>query len=201
MPMNEICWAKPTVQTLGELDTTEVVPSPFVLIEAMKFRPNAPLAGRFEIVGVVGVACPTEKDCAVPSACSKLTVPAVCAVSVQVPTPTNETVRPSMATVQTSGVLDVTVGAPSLLVVTDAGKVPLKTGLKGMFEMVGGFGATGAPSAAVDHGPYERVTNAIANMTKNTLRDLIMACSAPCLRPVLRHEPRQDVNRIQISRP
>ena len=81
---------------------------------------------------------------------------ATCGVRVQVPTPTKLTVRWSTPTVQTPGVDEVTDGAPSLLVLRVAVKLPLKTGPAGMFEIVGGVGvagptvkASGLPSAAV----------------------------------------------------
>ena len=40
---------------------TEVVPSPFVATDETKLPPNTGLAGTLVIVGVEGVACPTEK--------------------------------------------------------------------------------------------------------------------------------------------
>jgi len=74
---------------------------------------------------------------------------------VHVPVPTKLTVRLSPPTVQTLGVLEVTEVTPSLLVLRVAVKPPPKTGLDGMFEIVGDIGVarptaklTGPPSAA-----------------------------------------------------
>jgi len=74
---------------------------------------------------------------------------------VHVPVPTKLTVTLSPPTVQMLGVLDVTEVTPSLLVTTLAVKAPPKTGLDGMFEIVGGVGVasptaklTGLPAAA-----------------------------------------------------
>ena len=53
----------------GEFEVTDVVPSPVVLTDAANpVPPNVAALGRFVIVGVVGVARPTLKVCALPSA-------------------------------------------------------------------------------------------------------------------------------------
>jgi hypothetical protein len=47
------------VHTLVELEVTDLVPSPLVLTVALNLPPTVPLEGRFEMVGVLGVARPT----------------------------------------------------------------------------------------------------------------------------------------------
>jgi hypothetical protein len=76
------------VQTEGVLDVTDLVPSPFVLTDAVKPTLKTGLAGMLVIVGDVGVPWPTKKDCGFPSAASKLMLAAVCAVNVHIPTAT-----------------------------------------------------------------------------------------------------------------
>jgi hypothetical protein len=67
--------------------------------------------------------------------------------------------------VQTLRVLEVTVAAPSLLVVTLAKKISLKTGLEGMFKIVGGFGMACAP-AGTDHRPTESMSRVAATTAR-----------------------------------
>jgi hypothetical protein len=56
------------VQTLVELEVTDLVPSPLVLTTALNLPPTMPLEGRFEMVGIRGVARLTLNACAVPMA-------------------------------------------------------------------------------------------------------------------------------------
>jgi hypothetical protein len=56
------------MQTLVELEVTDLVPSPLVLTRALNLPPTVPLGGRFEIVGIRGVARPTLNAWAVPAA-------------------------------------------------------------------------------------------------------------------------------------
>jgi hypothetical protein len=57
----------PTAQTPRELEVTVLTPSPVVITVAVKPKPpKVALVGIFEIVGVVGVSCPTENVCALP---------------------------------------------------------------------------------------------------------------------------------------
>ena len=67
------------------VDVTDGVPSPVVLMTAVKPPPKVPLAGLFVMVGAAGVAWATVKLCGLPEAAAKLTVPAVCPVRVHVP--------------------------------------------------------------------------------------------------------------------
>jgi len=50
------------VHTPVEFDVTDVAPSPVVLTAAVKPPPSVPLAGRFEMDGVVGVSFDTVSD-------------------------------------------------------------------------------------------------------------------------------------------
>jgi hypothetical protein len=56
------------VHTLVELEVTDLMPSPLVLTVALNLPPTVPVEGRFEMVGVLGVACPTLNVWAVPAA-------------------------------------------------------------------------------------------------------------------------------------
>ena len=50
------------MHTPVEFEVTDVAPSPVVLTTAVKPPPVVPLAGRFEMVGVVGVSFDTVSD-------------------------------------------------------------------------------------------------------------------------------------------
>jgi len=92
------------------------------------------------------------KDCGLPVAARKSALPATCPVKVHVTGFTNDTVRPSGPTVQTSGVLEVTDVVPSLLVLTEATKVPPPCGWAGTLVMVGGVGVN-RPTEKGSHEP------------------------------------------------
>ena len=53
---------------MGVFEETEDAPSPLVVTEATKLPLKTAPVGRSEIVGVVGVACPTEKVWGLPTA-------------------------------------------------------------------------------------------------------------------------------------
>ena len=56
------------MQTPGEPDVTDFTPSPSVFTVAVKPPPSVPFMGRFEMVIVVGIFCPTGIDCGLPVA-------------------------------------------------------------------------------------------------------------------------------------
>jgi hypothetical protein len=56
------------VQTLVELEVTDLVPSPLVLTTALNLPPTVPLEGRFVMVGILGVARTTLNAWSVPTA-------------------------------------------------------------------------------------------------------------------------------------
>ena len=57
-----------TVQTPVVEEVTEAAPSLLVTTLAVNIPPKTGFAGRFEIVGLVGVACPTVRSVGLPSA-------------------------------------------------------------------------------------------------------------------------------------
>jgi hypothetical protein len=72
----EPMWAKrtvsplaPTVHTNGVLVVNDLMPSPLVLMTAVKLPPTLAPAGRFVILGVLGTAPLTVNVCGLPSAC------------------------------------------------------------------------------------------------------------------------------------
>jgi hypothetical protein len=85
-------------------DVTNGDPSPAYVYVAVNPPPTLGLFGR--LLMLIGVdACATANDCGSPSTAGAPPLPVACAVSVQVPTPTNFTTP--LVTVQTPDVLDV----------------------------------------------------------------------------------------------
>ena len=76
------------MQTVAELEVTEVDPSPVVVTVAANPTPEVPLGGRLEMFGVVGTARWTAKVWDLPLAAEYFAPSPTWAVSEQVPTPT-----------------------------------------------------------------------------------------------------------------